>query len=95
MMTAQLKEHQGQQEASIGAVMTVTAANRVLQHSQMLQIAEAQAGEAKLRRVAALTNHDRTTIRGWRLGFQSTPSEGLLSAARIRSTLAGSVLSEE
>jgi hypothetical protein len=40
MMTAQLIENQGQQEASISAVMTVTAPDRVLQDGEMLHVAE-------------------------------------------------------
>jgi hypothetical protein len=95
MMTAQLKEHQGQQETSIGAVMTVTAANRILQHSQMFQVAEAQAGQTKLRRVATRTNHGRNTIRGWRQEIQSPPPEGLLPPLRFRSTVADSVFVRE
>jgi hypothetical protein len=95
MMTAQLKQHQGQQHTSIGAVMTVTTANRILQHSQVFQIAEVQAGKTKLRRLAARTNHGRITIRGWRQEIQSPPTEGLLSPFRFRSTVAESVFVKE
>lgn len=95
MMTAQLKEHQGQQETSIGAVMTVTAAYGILQHSQMLQVAKTQAGEAKLGRVTARTNHGRITIRGWGREIQRSPPEGLLSPPLFRCTVAESAFVEE
>ena len=92
MMTAQLEEHQRQQKTSIGAVMTVTATDRILQNSQVLQIAETHAGEAKLRRVAARTNHGSTTIREHRAG-NPEPSHGRVTAAppQFRSTVAASV----
>lgn len=95
MMAAQLKQHQGQQKTSIRAVMTVTTADRILQHSQMLDVAEAQAGEAKLRCVAAHTNHGTNTIRGWRREIQSHPLEGLLLPLQFRSTVADSVFVQE
>ena len=95
MMTAQLKEHQGQQETSIGAVMTVTAAYRILQNSQVFEVAKAQAGKTKLRCVTARTNHGRSTIRKWEQEIQSPPPEGLLPPLRFRSTVADSVFVKE
>lgn len=90
-MAAQLKENEREKETAIGAVMTVTAADGVLQNSKMLQVAEANAGEAKLRRLAARTNHGWTTIRVFRSEIQGTPPEGLLSRVRFRCTVSAGV----
>ena len=72
MVAAQLEQHQGQQQASIGAVMTGPAAHRVPQDRQVLQIAEAQARKAEFRRFAAGADHAGTTIRLW-LGESPVP----------------------
>ena len=95
MMTAQLIENQGQQEASVSAVMAVTAANRVLQHRQVFHIAEPKAGEAKLGRMTPRANHGGTTIRGSGREIQSRPTEGLLPPLDIRCTVSKSTLNEE
>lgn len=95
MVTAQLKEHQRKQKTSIGAVMTVTAADGVLQHRQVLQIAKAKAGESKLRSVTPRTHHSSTTIRARVREIQRAPTEGLLLPSPIRCTLATSAIDEE
>lgn len=95
MMTAQLVQNQRQQKTSIGAVMTVTATDGVLQDSQMLQIAEAKAGEAELRCVATRANHGGITIRGLRREIQSRPTEELLPGFRSRCTVSITALREE
>lgn len=94
-MTAQLEERERQQETSIGAVMTVTATDGVSQHRQVLEIAEAKAGEAKLGSVATRTNHGRTRIRGRGQEIQRAPTEELLSGSGIRNTVATSAFREE
>lgn len=94
-MTAQLEENERQQKTPIGAVMTVTATDGVLQDGQVLQIAEADAGEAKLRRMAAGTNHSSTTIRAHGQEIQRGPTEGLLLRSPIRCTVAASVFHKE
>jgi len=95
MMTAQLEENERQQKTSIGAVMTVTAADGVLQDSQMFQIAEAKAGEAELGCVATRANHGGTTIRGLGREIQSRPTEELLAGPGLRCNVAITVLREE
>ena len=94
-MTTQLIENQSQEEASIGAVMTVTAADRVLQHRQMLDIAEPKAGQTEFGGVAARANHGGTTIRGSREEIQRCPPEGLLSTFGFRCTVSESAFNKE
>ena len=95
MVTAQLEEHERQKKASIGAVMTVTAANGISQHRQVLKVTQAQAGEAKLRSVATRTDHGRMRIRAEGQEIQRAPTEELLPGSGIRTTLASGVLRKE
>jgi hypothetical protein len=95
VLTAQLKQHQGQQKTSIGAVMTVTAANRISQHSQVLEVAKAQAGETEFRRVTVGANHGTITIRGRGREIQSPPPEGLLPPVPFRCRVALTVFVQE
>jgi hypothetical protein len=94
-MTTQLIENQSQKETSIGAVMTVTAADRVLQHRQMLDIAEPKAGQTEFGGVAARANHGGTTIRGSGREIQRRPTEGLLPRPGFRYTVSKSTLNED
>jgi hypothetical protein len=65
MMAAELKQYESQEQASVGAVMTVTAAHRIPEDGEVLDVAQTEAGEAEFRRFAASANHGGNTIRGW------------------------------
>jgi len=62
-MASQLKQYESKEHASVGAVMTVTAAHRILEDGEVLEVAQAETGEAEFRRLAARANHRRNTIR--------------------------------
>ena len=57
MVAPQLEQNQRQQQASVGAVVAGPAADRVLQDSQVLEVAEAQARQPEFRCLAARANH--------------------------------------
>jgi hypothetical protein len=95
MMAAQLNENQGHQEAFIGAVMTVTVTDGVPRHGDVLEIAEAPAGEAELRSVTARANHGRIAIRGLRRDIECRPTEELPPRPGIRCKVPKSEFNEE
>jgi len=65
MVAAQLKQYESEEHAAVGAVMTVTAAHWIPEDGEVLEVAQAEAGEAEFRRFAASADHGGNMIRGW------------------------------
>jgi hypothetical protein len=70
----------------MSTVVAGAAADRVLQHSEVLEVAEKQAREPEFRCLAVRANHGGTTIRALRRDVHS-PTEGLLPVLQFRCTL--------
>jgi hypothetical protein len=91
---AKLEQDERQQQAAVGAVMTVTAAHWVLKDGEVFQVAKAEAGEAEFGTLTACANHVENTIRAWSREVQSPPEE-LLLGHRFRCNLGIDLFHEE
>lgn len=93
VVTAHLKQDEGQQQAAVSAMVAVPAADRVAEHGKVLQVAKVEARKPEFRRVATRTNHN-STIRLLPRKIHS-PTEGLLPEAGFRCTVSIGSIQEE
>jgi len=83
-MAAELQQKERQQPAAVGAAMALAAAHGILQRGQVLEIAEAQTGEAEFRSLALLADHGANSVRmrGGKVQGRRNPREAASALMR-------------